>query len=113
MVIPGVAMATSHVLDRLERVQVTSTAGSRVLIGWQQVAAMPRGQLSGEHNDWTRTIGLLHRNELQRALAALPARWAAGPRAVVEEADTDFCAKTLPDPHADPTAAWGWRRSRP
>ena len=113
VVIPGVAMATSYALDRLERAQVNSTTIALALVGWQQVAAMPLAQLSGEHNDWTRIIGPGYRDELQRALAALPARRGAGLRAVVARADAVFCAKTLPDPHADPTATWWWRRSRP
>jgi len=73
-------------------------------------ASLPRARLSGPHNDWTEFIGPMARDELERALSALPRRQAAALRAMVERADEAFWAKTLNNPRADRSRPWWARR---
>lgn len=109
-VIPGVPTATSHALDRLARPEISSAQVKRALEAWQRTASLPRAALGGPHNDYTEFIGPMEREELERALLALPSRQAAPLRAVVERADEEFRAKTLHNPKADPARPWWARR---
>jgi len=109
-------MATSRALDRLARPEVSSARVRRALEAWRRTASLPRAVLSAPHNDWTEFIGPMARDELERALLALPRRRAAPLRAVVERADKEFRAKTLHNPRADSSRPWWarrWWRCRP
>ncbi len=109
-VIPGVSLATSRALDRLARLEVSSARMKRALEAWQRIASLPRAALSTSHNDWTEFIGPMAREELERALLALPRRQAAPLRVVVERADDEFRSKTLHNPRADHSRPWWARR---
>ncbi len=109
-VIPSVPLATSRALDRLDRPEISSVRVKQALEAWQHTASLPRARLSGPHNDWTEFIGPMARDELERALSALPRRQAAALRAVVERADEAFWAKTLNNPRADRSRPWWARR---
>ncbi|WP_344869073.1 hypothetical protein [Amycolatopsis ultiminotia] len=82
----------------------------RALEIWQRVASLPRAELSAPHNDWTEFIGPMARDDLERAVRALPRKQAAPLRAVVERADEMFRAKTLHNPRIDPSRPWWARR---
>ena len=82
----------------------------RALEAWQRIASLPRAALSTSHNDWTEFIGPMAREELERALLALPRRQAAPLRVVVERADDEFRSKTLHNPRADHSRPWWARR---
>lgn len=110
VVIPGVAMATSHALDRLGRPEISSSTVGFALRAWRDIAASSLEELSGAGNDWVEIVGPVHREELERALRALPRHHGARLRATVEAADEDFRAKTVPNLHADPARPWWWRR---
>jgi len=96
-VIPGVPLATSRALDRLARLEVSSARTKRALETWQRIASLPRAALSTSHNDWTEFIGQMAREELERALLALPRRQAAPLRVAVERDDDEFRSSR---PHA-------------
>lgn len=108
--IPGVPMTTSYALDRLGRAEISSSAVGFALRAWRDIAVSSLEELSGAGNDWVELVGPVHREELERAVRALPRHHGARLRAVVEAADEDFLAKTLPDHHADPAQPWWWRR---
>jgi hypothetical protein len=109
-VIAGVPMATSYALDRLDRSDISSARVAEALRIWQQTASPTRAQLSLPNNDWALLIGPIARNDLERALRALPQRSAAALRLVVERADESFRSKTLNNPRADPSQPWWARR---
>jgi len=104
-------MATSYALDQLGYERVSSPTVWRELDLWLKVCAMSAAQLDGPSNDWPTLIGPAARDVLEAAMNALGRRKAAPLRAVVHRADEQFIAKTLPNPHSDPTAPWWWRRA--
>ena len=102
--------STSFALDRLDQSDLSSAQIRVALQGWQRTASLSRAALSGAHNDWTEFIGPVERSQLERALLALPPRHAGPLRAVIERADAQFRAKTLPNPRVDPHQPWWARR---
>jgi len=111
--IPGVPRATSYALDRPDRPEISSEQVKQALESWQHTASLPRAELAAPYNDWALYIGSSARNELERALRALPRRQAAALRAEVEQSDEIFWAKTLNNPLTDPTEPWWGRRWQP
>jgi len=108
--IPGVPVASSRALDRLDLSELTSAHVAQALKGWERTTSLSRAELSAPHNDWTEFIAPGERGVLEEALNALPPRHAAPLRAVVDRADEQFAAKTLPNPMVDPSQPWWARR---
>lgn len=108
--IPGVPLATALALDRLDRSEISSLRVNQALETWKRTAALPEAVLSAPHSDWTEFIGPTARDELERALQALPTRQAAALRVLIARADDAFREKTLNNPTADPLQPWWARR---
>lgn len=108
--IPGVPLATSQALDRLDQPEVSSERVARAVEGWQRTTSRTRAELSAPNSDWTEFIGPDDRGVLENALLALPPRHAARLRVVVERADSAFAAKTLPNPRVEDSQPWWARR---
>ncbi|WP_298799453.1 hypothetical protein [uncultured Pseudonocardia sp.] len=108
--IPGVPLATTRALDRLDRPEISSLRVIQALETCQRTASLPAATLSAPYNDWTELIGPMARDELERALRALPTRQAAALRVLVARADAAFRVKTLNNPRADPSQPWWARR---
>lgn len=76
---------------------------------WAQVCRQSRRELGNASNDCTTYLGPDARDDLDRAVNALPLRPARTLRNLIDPFDRIFLAKTLPDPHSDPSLPW-WRR---
>jgi hypothetical protein len=108
--IPGVSWRVTRALDRLEEPEFGSREIAAAYHQWIMVCEQPRRTLSREHNDWSGLVGPLARDQLQRAIEALPGHLSRQLRAALAPWDQTYLNKTLPDPTRNPSMAWWWQR---
>jgi hypothetical protein len=108
--IPGVPIATSRAIDRLDRSGISSATVGEALATWRAVVRLPRSALHGDNNDWTGFIGPIARTVLEDAILALRSRQRAPLRREVARLDAWYAQKTLNDPRKDQSSPWWSRR---
>lgn len=97
-------------LDRTGRSDVSPQLVAAALDQWGRVCRQSRQELGSADNVYAVYNGPDARDDVQRALDALPRRTACQLRGRVSALDRAFAAKTLPDPFADPRLPWWHRR---
>ncbi|GAA5001473.1 hypothetical protein GCM10023317_33820 [Actinopolymorpha pittospori] len=108
--IPGVSPRVARALDRLELPELNSQEIAVAYRQWITVCQQPRRTLSREHNDWSGLIGPVARDQLERAIQALPPQLSRQLQAALTPWDQRFLEKTLPDPTRNPSGPWWWQR---
>lgn len=105
----GLPRGVTIALDRTGRSDLRPEVLASALRQWLRTCQQSARELGNGSNDATVYLGPDARDELQRALNALPQRSARQLHNRLVAADRAFAAKTLPDPFADPQLPW-WRR---
>lgn len=97
-------------LERIERADLHPARIALALSTWADLCRQSRRELGNASNDLTTYMGPDARDDLQRALQALPTRPARTLRHRVDPLDRAIAAKTLPEPHSNPNLPWWQRR---
>ncbi|SFE28701.1 hypothetical protein SAMN04487819_110155 [Actinopolyspora alba] len=88
----------AHALDRLGREDLDAASVAVALKRWKWACHAPAARLQGEHNDLTEFVAPFARDDLERALRALPRHLARELRSQVAPLDELYIAKTVPVP---------------
>ena len=97
-------------LDRLDDKDLRPGRIADALWLWTRHSHQSRRELGNASSDETDSMAPEARDDLERAVQALPPRPARTLQRLLQPLDRAIAAKTLPEPRSDPTLPWWQRR---